>query len=143
MLYVSVLCPFLSAGEHPTTRMCLQALEALSGPQGRLQGASVMDYGAGAMTLGQWLCVAHVRWGGLGRGGGQHQGCVCLCGLWYATWNDVSANAHRPTRLVDKRGVYDKCGMRGRAEVSVGSGDVDGGTRAGWAGQKGRSTAPR
>eukprot|EP00200_Dunaliella_tertiolecta_P002351 CAMPEP_0202357584 /NCGR_PEP_ID=MMETSP1126-20121109/11553_1 /ASSEMBLY_ACC=CAM_ASM_000457 /TAXON_ID=3047 /ORGANISM="Dunaliella tertiolecta, Strain CCMP1320" /LENGTH=415 /DNA_ID=CAMNT_0048950495 /DNA_START=117 /DNA_END=1362 /DNA_ORIENTATION=+ len=38
-------------GEHPTTRMCLLALEDFSGPGGHLQGASVMDYGAGSGVL--------------------------------------------------------------------------------------------
>ncbi|KAF5842280.1 ribosomal protein L11 methyltransferase [Dunaliella salina] len=39
------------AGEHPTTRMCLLELEGMSGPGGRLQGARVMDYGAGSGVL--------------------------------------------------------------------------------------------
>ncbi len=40
-----------SAGEHPTTRLCLQQLEA---QEARLRqpGCSVMDYGAGREWLG-------------------------------------------------------------------------------------------
>jgi hypothetical protein len=56
--FAHIIFPFCSnTGEHPTTRMCLLALEGLSGPEGPLQGASVMDYGAGR----DWHTRTHIH----------------------------------------------------------------------------------